>query len=284
MGTQREDVFLGTTEKYNQKLEMLARMAQPEKWTYKKIQDIDPYRILRNYIQFTYNRLEEENKFITSPDGKYRCMNTGLLTVYNQEIVAIFAQNNMVDKQPWFFNGFFKETDKFFTTNFTALPPLADYSDNVKDLIYDNSLELNLRKEHIIDDNFDRFIDAGYANKELISVLLDSAKITLEKKLKRNFKLALPFYYHNTETGESKIQLLAPLYFPGAPVRLALVLNKVQSDANEYYEGVTVLPVEWAYMNSRLIVKPDEEWAKIMDEIDSVTENDSIQSAIDKIN
>lgn len=284
MGTLREDVFLGTTEKYNQKLEMLARMAQPEKWTYKKIQDIDPYRILRNYIQFTYNRLEEENKFITSPDGKYRCMNTGLLTVYNQEIVAIFAQNNMVDKQPWFFNGFFKETDKFFTTNFTALPPLADYSDNVKDLIYDNSLELNLRKEHIIDDNFDRFIDAGYANKELISVLLDSAKITLEKKLKRNFKLALPFYYHNTETGESKIQLLAPLYFPGAPVRLALVLNKVQSDANEYYEGVTVLPVEWAYMNSRLIVKPDEEWAKIMDEIDSVTENDSIQSAIDKIN
>ena len=284
MGTLREDVFLGTTEKYNQKLEMLARMAQPEKWTYKKIQDIDPYRILRNYIQFTYNRLEEENKFITSPDGKYRCMNTGLLTVYNQEIVAIFAQNNMVDKQPWFFNGFFKETDKFFTTNFTALPPLADYSDNVKDLIYDNSLELNLRKEHIIDDNFERFIDAGYANKELISVLLDSAKITLEKKLKRNFKLALPFYYHNTETGESKIQLLAPLYFPGAPVRLALVLNKVQSDANEYYEGVTVLPVEWAYMNSRLIVKPDEEWAKIMDEIDSVTENDSIQTAIDKIN
>lgn len=102
--------------------------------------------------------------------------------------------------------------------------------------------------------------------------------------MKRNFKLALPFYYHNTETGESKIQLLAPLYFPGAPVRLALVLNKVQSNANEYYEGVTVLPVEWAYMNSRLIVKPDEEWAKIMDEIDSVTENDSIQSAIDKIN
>lgn len=36
MGTIREDVFLGTTEKYNQKLEMLVKMAQPEKWTYKK--------------------------------------------------------------------------------------------------------------------------------------------------------------------------------------------------------------------------------------------------------
>lgn len=28
MGTIREDVFLGTTEKYNQKLEMLAKMTQ----------------------------------------------------------------------------------------------------------------------------------------------------------------------------------------------------------------------------------------------------------------
>ncbi len=283
MATIYDDVFLGTTEKYNQKLEMLAKMAQPEKWTYKRIQDSDPYRILRNYIQFTYNRLDEENKFIHSADGKYRCMNTGLLTVYNQEIVAIFAKNTMPGKQPWFFSGFFKETDKFFTTNFALLPSLADYCDNVKDLIYDNRLELNLRKEHIIDDNFERFVEAGYSNKELISVLLDSAKGTLEKKLKRNFKLALPFYYHNTETSESKIQLLAPLYFPGAPVRLALVLNKIQSEAKEYYEGVTVLPVEWAYMNSRLIVKPDEEWAKIVDEIDSVNEGDSIQIAIDKI-
>ena len=148
-------------------------------------------------------------------------------------------------------------------------------------LIYDNTLELNMRKEHIIDDNFDRFIEAGYNSKELINVLLDAAKVTLEKKLKRNFKLALPFYYHNTETGENKIQLLAPLYFPGAPVKLALVLNKIKSSAKEYYEGVTVLPVEWAYMNSRLIVKPDEEWAKIMDEITSADEAESIREAVD---
>lgn len=277
MGTIYEDVFLGTTEKYNQKLGMLAKMAQPEKWTYKKVQDVDPYKILRNYIKFTYNRIDEEDKFVESPDKNYRCMNTGLLTVYNQEIIAIFERNEKPGKQPWFFNGFFKETDKFFTTNFSSLPQLADYCDNVKDLIYDNSLELNLRKEHIIDDNFERFAEAGYTNKELISVLLDSAKATLEKKLRRNFKLALPFYYHNTETGESKIQLLAPLYFPGAPVRLALVLNKISSDAKEYYEGVTILLVEWAYMNSRLIVKPDEEWAKIVDEVDSINEGDLIQ-------
>lgn len=279
----REDVFYGKTENYNQKLGILSKMAQPEKWTYKKVQEIDPFRILRNYIQFTYNRVDEEGKFLYSPDENYRCMNTGLLTVYNQEIVAIFSKNTIEGKQPWFLNGFFKESDKFFTTNFSSLPPLADYFSNVKDLIYDPCLELNLRKEHIIDDNFERFVEAGYSDKALINVLLDSAKITLEKKLKRNFKLALPFYYHNTETDERKIQLLAPLYFPGAPVRLALVLNKVKSDANEYYEGVTILPVEWAYMNSRLITKPDEEWATIVDEIDSVNGNNSLDDILDKV-
>lgn len=281
MGTMYNDVFMGTADKYNQKLEMLARMAQPERWTYKKVQDIDAYKILRNYIQFTYERIDEENKFLYSKDCNYRCMNTGLLTTYNQEIVAVFAKNEVKGKQPWFFNGFFKETDKFVTTNFAGNPPLANYFENVDDLIYDSKLELKLKKEHIIDDNFERFVEAGFSNAALIDVLLDSAKITLEKKLKRNFKLALPFYYHNTETDERKIQLLAPLYFPGAPVRLALVLNKIRSENNEYYEGVTVLPVEWAYMNSRLIVKPDEEWAKIIDEIDSVNDADSIQDAID---
>lgn len=162
---------------------------------------------------------------------------------------------------------------------------MADYCENVRDLVYDSSLELNLRKEHIIDDNFERFVEAGYSSKELINVLLDAAKGTLEKKLKRNFKLALPFYYHNTETGENKIQLLAPLYLPGAPVRLALVLNKIKSDAKEYYEGVTVLPVEWAYMNSRLIVKPDEEWAKIMEEVTPMeeSEEENMQKVIDNV-
>ena len=194
----------------------------------------------------------------------------------------MFKKSSKKDGLPWYLVGFFKETDKQFTMHFSQIPQLASYFDNVKDLIYDSSLELTLKKEHIIDDNIERFIEAGYTDKRLINVLLDAAKGTLEKKLKRNFKLALPFYYHNTDTGENKIQLLAPLYFPGAPVKLALVMNKIKSDANEYYEGVTVLPVEWAYMNSRLIVKPDEEWARIMDEVDVQPDENLIQNSIDK--
>ena len=98
-------------------------------------------------------------------------------------------------------------------------------------------------------------------------------------KLKRNFKFALPFYYHNTETNDRKIQLLVPVYFPGASVRLALVLDKTcRPDGTSYYLAITVLPVEWAYMNARLIVRPDEEWAKIVEEADT----EELSEGIDK--
>lgn len=70
MGDIREDVFLGTKEALNKKFDILARMAQPEIWTYKKVKDTDPYRILRNYIFYTYSRLDEENKICTSDDGE----------------------------------------------------------------------------------------------------------------------------------------------------------------------------------------------------------------------
>ena len=33
----KNDAFLGTTEKFNQKLELLAKLAQPEMWTYKNL-------------------------------------------------------------------------------------------------------------------------------------------------------------------------------------------------------------------------------------------------------
>lgn len=269
MSIIKQEVFLGVREHYNGKLEKLAEIAQPEVWSFGKDKEKDPFRILRNFFQYTYNRLSEEDKIMTSHDGEYRCMNTGLLTKYNQEIVAIFSKENDAGKLPWYFKGFFKETDRFFTENFSELPKLASYFYSPDDLIFNQAYDLRIQKEHVIDDNYQRFVEAGYTDKALIGALIDSAKSTLIKKLVRNFKLALPFYYHNTETGEKKIQLLVPVYFPGANVKLALVLNKLSSGNHFYYEAITVLPVEWAYMNARLIVKPDEEWAKILEESDA---------------
>lgn len=271
MADIKDEVFLGIRENYNKKLRILAETAEPEIWSFGKDKESDPYRILRNYFHFTYNRLSEENKISTSECGVYRCINTGLLTKYAQEIIALFSKSLIIDenKKPWHFNGFFIETHKNFTSRFSKIPHIANYSNNPADLIFDRNLEIRVKKEHIIDENFERFESIGYDDKNVINALMDSAITKLVKKLERNFKLALPFYYHNSENNEKKIQLLVPMYFPNS-VKLAFVLNKLSSGSQEYYEAVTVIPVEWAYMNARTIVKPDEEWAKILEESDVI--------------
>lgn len=273
MGTIKEEVYLGKYDEYNRLIQMMADYAQPELWSYGRYKETDPYRILRNYFEHTYNRIEEENKFVDSIDGKFRCMNTGLLTEYNQEIFAVFKKNDKADGLPWAFTRVHKDTDRFVVEKFSEKPQMANYLTNVNDLIYDKNLEIRFNVDHIIDDNFERFLQAGYFDKSLIHALLAYSKDVLHKKLLRNYRIALPFYYRNTQTGESKIQLLVPVYFPNSLVRLALVLDKRRSDDDSlYYEAITVLPVEWAYMDSRLIVKPDDEWARLIDSLDSVTE------------
>ena len=103
--------------------------------------------------------------------------------------------------------GFCRRGYDVSASDFDKLPEIACYIDNPEDLIYNQKYEIRIRKEYMIDDNYERFVNAGYTSKELISALIESAKSTLTKKLVRNFKLALPFYYFNTENDDKKIQL-----------------------------------------------------------------------------
>lgn len=45
---------------------------------------------------------------------------------------------------------------------------------------------------------------------------------------------------------------------------LALVVEKIDSGNSKAYVGKTVLPLDWAYMNSRRIVSPDIDWITIL--------------------
>lgn len=73
-------------------------------------------------------------------------------------------------------------------------------------------------------------------------------------------KLAIPQYYTDKNTGESKIQLLLPLFLQCKDAAdLALVVDKCEFN----YVGKTILTLEWAYVNSRRIVRPDVDWLKI---------------------
>ena len=72
---------------------------------------------------------------------------------------------------------------------------------------------------------------------------------------KRNYKLRVPQYRTQTD----KLQLLMPIYLGGSFSRqpdFALVLDLEDG----IYTPETILPLDAAYQNARLIAKPDDFW------------------------
>ena len=258
-----QDAYLGNKEAYQKKIDFLAKMAQPEKWNYPGDDESIDNFILKNYILYTYDQVKAENKIVQSSDGNNMCFNTGLQTINGNDIFAFFVKNtsrNARENQKWYFICFNQGVDSRMKC-FNQLPDIANYFTNPSDFIYDRQLELIMDYDHIIDDNIVRFEKIGYTDKHLIKALLMSATVTIKEKIKRNYKLAIPQYYTDKGTGESKIQLLLPLFLKGnnQQADLALVVDKTQHN----YVGKTILTLEWAYANSRRIVKPDVDWLKI---------------------
>ncbi len=253
------DAFLGTPEILQGKLRYLAAMAQPEQWDYK---GQNSKSILFNYLCFTYDKLLDEEKISFSADGNHMCFNTGLLNLHDADIYALFDVNNSPKKKPdqkWFLNGFRTASDLDMRC-FSTLPEIADYFTNPEDFIFNKKLPLAINYDHIIDDNYERFLDVGLSDKYMIKALLESSVRRITEKVKRNYKLAIPQYYTDKTTGQSKIQLLLPLFLKQGDVAdLALAVDKDQQG----YVGKTILTLEWAYVNSRRIVRPEVDWLKI---------------------
>lgn len=254
-----QDTFLGTRDVLKNKLNYLSNMAQAEQWDYKGTTD---KQILYNYLCYTYDRIKMEGKIEVLDDKSAMCFNTGLLTEHGADIYAYFIKNlnpNKKEGQDWFLYGFKQRSDSEMRA-FKKYPDIADYFTTPADFIYDKAMELSIDYDHIIDDNYDRFVSVGLTDKYMINGLLENAVKRIIEKVKRNYKLAIPQYYTDKATNESKIQLLLPLFLQSKDVAdLALVVDK-----GEYgYVGKTILTLDWAYVNSRRIVRPDVDWLKI---------------------
>lgn len=86
-------------------------------------------------------------------------------------------------------------------------------------------------------------------------MLFQSAVSFASRLAERNYKLIVPQYWPKT----NGIQFLMPIYlsgeFAGRP-DLALVLEKRAT----CYQGTTILTLDMAYQNARLVAKPDDFW------------------------
>ena len=85
---------------------------------------------------------------------------------------------------------------------------------------------------------------------------LDDAVELAKKRTEWNYKTAIPTYYPARNNGS----LLLPLSLVDEEhVDLALVVIRNPSGS---YQGETILPLDLAYSNSRLVTRPDSDWLK----------------------
>jgi hypothetical protein len=246
--------------KYQESIDYLANMNSTEQWDF--CDNVSKNKsILKNYLEYTFIKLQSEKKISYTPNNKSACFNTGLATKQYEDIYAFFEENqNMRNPNPsrFYFKAFLKESDetllKFFSAN---IPKRADYFQNPSDLIFNPNCEIKPDINHIISDNVDRFPDSIRAmGEDGMRRLLVGAIDEVKNKIKTNYKIAVPQYYRG------KIQLLLPLCLTPNTTNpdLALAIYKIEENA---YCARTCLTIKMAYTNARLIVKPQSDWLKL---------------------
>lgn len=245
-------------ETWESPFQKLAEKAKNESWNFEKPefkQEGKNYPILDNYLNYTFLRLQQENKIKFSSDKNRACINTGLQTPEGKDIFATFYKNQQAEDrgQPdWTLFGYFDAfSDK--VKDFEPLPDIASYVDNPSDLIYDYRLGFEVDYDHILNDNIERLPDVLHANTALARNAVEGAIRQVKERLKRNYKLAVPHWYDN------KVQLLLPLSITDdIAADVALVAEK--DVTRKKYMIRTVLSMDMAYLDARIICAPDRQW------------------------
>lgn len=208
--------------------------------------------ILINYVHHTFEKIQSENK--VEFEGDYCCFNLGLVTENQEEIFSYFQRNKKPGSTiPYYFLGWRKSSHRDLS-KFSRLGEIATYIFNPSDLIYDIKLELRTNIDHIIQDNKSRFPKPFCSmDNYLLSNILHGTIEDAKRRVKRNYKTAIPQYY------QGRLQLLLPICLQRkAQADLALVIEK----ENGVYRASTCLTLDMAMNNARLIAKPDDEWLK----------------------
>lgn len=251
-----EDPRDRATLAWEQTLKSLANLAESEDWVGANPGDDRPLPILDSYLRYTYQRLVLEGKIAVSDDGSHAAINTGLLTPHAEDIFGLFVKNRVEDAQRWMFLRWTAESDRTILQHFPDPPTMAEYVRVAGDLVYDWRRPIKLAYEHILVDNLDRFPRDLASQPTRARQALDLAVAWATKRAMRNYKTVVPQWY--PKLGAAGAQFLMPLDLTGdQSVDLALVISSV---GDTVYRGHTVLTLDMAYTNARLVARPDSDW------------------------
>ncbi|MBS5449985.1 MAG: DUF3825 domain-containing protein [Coriobacteriia bacterium] len=210
---------------------------------------------------------------------------------------------------PWKFAGLctcgVRTLGKRLVSTFNPRPEPASYFASKDDLLYDLNRELIVDYDHILIDNIARLPIAYLRDElgedpEMVALLseaeapdvaperyaallgqvgrsiqanprlfrrlrwrLEDAVDVAKRRIRWNYKTAIPSYYPRANT----MSLLLPLcLLEDGVADVALVVQLMPSGV---YQGQTILTMRQAYMNARLICRPDSDWLTTVGRADS---------------
>lgn len=236
-------------------------LAEPEDWNYRTHPAKDEYTILRSYIKYTFLRQNElPGHIVVTGDGGAMSFNTGLVTPFQEQIFAVFRRRPAGESGPrWILKGFEKASSITFLGLFGgSLPPLATYFSDPAQLVYDTDLRLSVNVEHVPHDQA-RFPDSlKLLTPQDLAAQVNAKAPEAVERVRRNYKTAIPQFYRDGRSGQGKMQLLLPVALLRRDhAELALAVDRLESGV---YLGRTVLTLDWAYNNARLLTRPDTDW------------------------
>lgn len=255
-------------------LENLAISSQPEDWTFQHKPSKIKYPILKSYIENIFNVLRHEhelgleNRLLYSKDQKRLAFNTNLLDRYDHEVwIVMDVRKTQSGKEMYVNPRRVKSKQELWFLGFERgvcpLPPRF-FSDN-------SSEEAHYQKDWDISEDFDAYshiFDRMERFPEEYRLLYQTNPDEVARKLndaiqfgvkmaKRNDHFVLPMY----NPKDNEVQMLMPIYMnriSGGSPDFALVLSLDKE--NKYYLPKTILKLEDAYQDARLISVLDGMW------------------------
>jgi len=276
-------------------LRELEKLALDERWEFvdSPANPERPLPILHHYLLHTFGRLFLEQKVVVTEDCQMAAFNTGLVDARYESIYALFSPNE--HDIPWKLDGFCIPGDGFLgqtlSRNFNPLPQPAHYFSKPAELFYDTGAgSPDIDWNHVVIDRLSRYptefledhwpagIDmldsstmseeeaeaywvrvgeAVKADDQLYRRIMNRVKDAIALSTKRtasNFRTAVPNYYPKIK----QMTLLLPICLVSDEITdMALALEKTPSGK---YLGHTMLPLDWAYLNARLVCRPGSDW------------------------
>lgn len=294
---------------WTETLQTLADKALPENWDFLTQDEQGGYRLLHSYLCYTFYRLKVQNKIRITQTQDFAAFNTGLVTPSYDEIYACFEPNHGGQSR-WQLAGFCRAGErgigKKLTDKFNPLPQAATYFEDLRDVLYEPQRTPIVDYQHIIIDNVKRLPMAflrnqcydsaeamamlakveraatpaarGRAMQQLGEYIEDTQwlfnrirnriKDAIDLAVKRvswNYKTAIPMFYPRGNA----MSLLLPLCLSEEnKTDVALVVQRTMSGN---YQGQTILTLSQAYLDARLVCRPDSDWLRT-DSIDDALE------------